>query len=158
VHTAAPRRTTTHHSKPAPAGPTSWGALNAAIARIPTYHQGDARWVVKNTGWWGTAMWDRGLIYISPTVPEDKLYDVAVHEWSHLLTVRDYGGDVNLAISATTRFFGGTGLNGAEDAADCMAILQGAKWTHYTTCASSEWRAGAQQLIEGHPLPSLSAR
>src|SRR5436305_14411827 len=82
---AAARRTTSHRAtSPAlmPDGPTSWGALNAAIARIPTYHSGDARWVIKNTGWWGTADWQNGLIYISPPVPDSKLYDLAVPEWS----------------------------------------------------------------------------
>jgi hypothetical protein len=156
--TASVRRRTTHHvSTPTPSGPTSWGALNAAIARIPTYHAGDARWVVKNTGWWGTAIWESGLIYISPTVPESKLYDVAVHEWSHILTVRDYGGNVAAAVAATTAYYGGSDLYGAEYAADCMAILQGADWTNYTSCTSSRWRAGAQQLIEGHRLPGVSA-
>jgi hypothetical protein len=152
-HVAAPRATP-HY----PSGPTSWGALNASIARIPTYHPGQAQWVVKDTGWWGTADWNTGVIYISPSVPESKLYDVAVHEWSHILTVIDYGGDATLAIAATTAYYGGAGLNGAEDAADCMAILQGADWTHYTSCPSSKWRAGAQQLIDGHRLPVVAVK
>ncbi|MFL6238438.1 MAG: hypothetical protein ACJ735_02940 [Actinomycetes bacterium] len=153
AHRAAKRiaRPATIH---APSGPTSWPALNVAIARIPTYRSGEAEWVVKNTGWWGTADWGLGVIYISPTVPVSKLYDVAVHEWSHLLTVRDYGGNVQLATQATAAYFGGTGLNGAEDAADCMAIVQGADWTHYTRCASSHWRDGARLLVEGRTLPA----
>jgi hypothetical protein len=148
------RHPSTHHY---PSGPTSWGALNAAIARIPTYHAGDARWVIKNTGWWGTAIWESDLIYISPTVPEKRLYDVAVHEWSHLLTVHAYGGSVALAVAATTAYYGGTGLYGAEYAADCMAILQGAQWTNYTPCTSARWRAGARDLIDGRQLPGVTA-
>jgi hypothetical protein len=156
---ASLRHTSTHTATHQyPSGPTSWGALNAAIARIPTYHAGDARWVIKNTGWWGTAIWESDVIYISPTVPENRLYDVAVHEWSHLLTVHAYGGSVALAVAATTAYFGGTGLYGAEYAADCMAILQGADWTNYTPCTSARWRAGARDLIDGRQLPGVTAR
>jgi len=89
-------------------------------------------------------------------VPASKLYDVAVHEWSHILTVRDYGGNVQLATTATTAYYGGAGLNGAEDAADCMAILQGAGWTGYTSCSSPRWRAGARQLLAGRRLANVS--
>jgi hypothetical protein len=133
-------------------GPTSWSALNAAIARIPSYRPGAARWVVQNTGWWATADWGRGVIYISPTTPQRKLYDVVVHEWSHILQVRVYGGSVNATEKATRDYFGGSGLNGAEYAADCMAILQGAHWTHYTSCSNAHWRAGARRLLAGHRL------
>ena len=160
---AKPRvRQATHHtsSHSAPSGPTSWGALNAAIARIPTYHSGGAHWVVKDTGWWGTADWDASIIYISPATPESKLYDVAVHEWSHILSVRDYGGDVVRAVNAMQLYFSGkisaTDLMPAEDAADCMAIVQGADWTDYTSCSSSRWRAGARALVAGHKLPGIS--
>jgi hypothetical protein len=144
-----------HHAKKAksyPAGPTSWGPLNAAIARIPSYQPGAVRWVVKNTGWWATADWYENVIYISPTTSESKLYDVVVHEWSHILSVRTYGGNVEAAIAAMKLFFGGPGLEGSERAADCMAKLQGAKFTHYTSCSSPVWRTGARLLIAGHRL------
>jgi hypothetical protein len=133
---------------PAPAGPTSWAALNRAIARIPTYHGTGARWVVySDDGYWGTADWQRRAIYIGPQVPEKRLYDVAVHEWSHLLSAAAYGGDTNALVAATAKWFGGSGLTGAERAADCMALLQGATWTHYTRCADARWRAGADRLL-----------
>jgi hypothetical protein len=135
------------------AGPTSWSALNAAIARIPTYHPGDARWVVSNKyDFWGTADWYHDVLYVDPSVPVARLYDVAVHEWSHELSVQDYDGDVAKAKHAMNRVFGGLGLVGAERAADCMAILQGAQWTHYTTCRSIRWRAAARHLAHGHRL------
>jgi hypothetical protein len=153
---------TAHHATPSsgPTGPTSWRALNAAIARIPTYVPGAAHWVVKDTGWWGTADWDTGVIYVSPSVPENKLYDVAVHEWSHILSVRDYGGDVVKAVTAMQLYFSGkvstTDVMPAEMAADCMAIAQGATWTDYTSCSSSRWQAGARALVAGHQLPGIS--
>lgn len=152
AHTA-PRRTTA--TAPVKAAPQqSFGAaLAAAVARIPTYTPGAARWVVSSKyDFWGTADWYHDVLYVSPDVPRDKLYDVAVHEWSHELSVLDYGGDVSTATKAMNAWFGGSGLVGAERAADCMAILQGATWTHYTTCTNSEWRRGAAKLVAGKQL------
>lgn len=149
-HAAAPR--IVRHRR-AVAAPTTWPALNAAIARIPSYAEGTARWVVSSRyGHWGTADWYHGVIYVAPSVPAGYLYDVAVHEWSHELSVRDYGGDVDAAVRAMDTFFGGSGLVGAERAADCMAILQGATWTDYTSCRDRRWRAGAGRLLHGGRL------
>ncbi|HET7529393.1 MAG TPA: hypothetical protein VFJ98_00375 [Mycobacteriales bacterium] len=134
-------------------GPTGWAQLDAAIARIPSYRAGTARWVVSTKyDFWGTADWYHDVLYVDPGVPADKLYDVAVHEWSHELSVLDYGGDVLAATRAMNLAFGGHGLTGAERAADCMAILQGATWTHYTTCTAPAWRAAAARLVAGHRL------
>jgi hypothetical protein len=129
-------------------------ALDLAIARIPTYRPGAARWVVSREygQWWGTANWYTDTIYVSPDTPRARLYDVVVHEWSHELSVLDYGADVDLATAAMNAWFGGTGLVGAERAADCMAIEQGATWTHYTTCDNAHWRAGARTLLSGERL------
>jgi hypothetical protein len=171
--TAAPRRSprpprpvATHASTPVAhatvvrhrtsayvSGPTHWSALNAAIVRIPTYRPGAARWVVSSKyDFWGTADWYHDVLYVAPGVPVDKLYDVAVHEWSHELSVLDYRGDVAAATRAMNAAFGGSGLTGPERAADCMAILQGAGWTHYTTCTDATWRAAAARLVAGKPL------
>ena len=123
------------------------------VARIPTYHSGAARWVVSRAyDFWGTADWYHDVLYVSPDVPRNRLYDVAVHEWSHELSVLDYSGDVDAATTAMNAWFGGSDLTGAERAADCMAILQGATWTHYTTCTDPHWRAGAKLLVSGQPL------
>jgi len=128
-------------------------ALNRAVAHIPTYREGTVRWVVSRAyAFWGTADWYHGVLYVSPDVPRSKLYDVAVHEWSHELSVLDYAGDVAAATRAMNTWFGGSGLVGAERAADCMSILQGATWTHYTTCTNTHWRAGARLLVSGQPL------
>jgi hypothetical protein len=130
-------------------------ALMRAVARIPTYHSGAARWVVSRAyDFWGTADWYHDVLYVSPDVPRSKLYDVAVHEWSHELSVLAYDGDVHAATSAMNAWFGGSGLTGPERAADCMALLQGATWTHYTTCTNRVWRQGAQALVSGKRLPA----
>lgn len=134
-------------------GPTDWLALNAAIARIPTYDGSSVSWVVSTRySFWGTADWYNAVLYVNPDVPRDRLYDVVVHEWSHELSVRDYDGDVRRAKRAMNRFFGGDHLVGAERAADCMAILQGAVWTHYTQCRDRHWRHGARRLVNGRRL------
>lgn len=151
-----PQHTSSHRvaiARVAPSGPTGWAQLDSAIARIPSYRAHSARWVVSSRyGHWGTADWYHDTLYIAPTVPSAYLYDVAVHEWSHELSVLDYNGNVSAAVAAMNRYFGAAGLIGAERAADCMAILQGATWTHYTTCASSHWRAGAAALLRRHQL------
>jgi hypothetical protein len=152
VHLSVHRPAVRHASPHYPSGPTSWGVLNAAIARIPTYHPGAATWVIKDTGYWGTSDWYHDIIYISPTVPDDRVFDVAVHEWSHLLSIDDYGGNVNAAIVAMDAWYGADGMMGAEYAADCMAIEQGADWTNYTSCTSTHWRQGAQLLVAGKQL------
>jgi hypothetical protein len=144
---------TSHRTVRVATGPTGWAQLDSAIARIPTYHAHAARWVVSSRyGHWGTADWYHDTLYIEPSVPSAYLYDVAVHEWSHELSVLDYNGNVAAAVAAMNHYFGGTGLVGAERAADCMAILQGATWTHYTTCADRVWRAGAAVLLKGKEL------
>ena len=155
----SPRKVATPTPRPTRAapvdvsGPTHWSALNAAIARIPTYRSGAAHWVVSSKyDFWGTADWYHDVLYVDPSVPVDKLYDVAVHEWSHELSVLDYGGDVVAATRAMNVAFGGAGLTGPERAADCMSILQGAGWTHYTTCTNPAWRAAAARLVAGKRL------
>jgi hypothetical protein len=142
------------HAQATRTGPTAWPALNTAIAHIPSYETGKVQWVVSNAyDFWGTADWYNNVLYVAPGVPNDRLYDVAVHEWSHELSVLDYDGHVAKAKHAMNRFFGGSGLTGAERAADCMALVQGAAWTHYTTCRKLKWRHGARRLVHGHRLP-----
>jgi len=91
-------------------------------------------------------------VYVSPAVPADRIDDVVVHEWSHLVSVRDYGFDVPQATAAMNSYFGGSGLVGAERAADCMALRLGAAWTHYSSSDDAHWRAGADRLLQGQAL------
>lgn len=133
---------------------SSWSVVFASsVERIPGYRSGTVSWqVTDHYGSWGTADWYRGIVYISPRVPLARLYDVSVHEWSHLLSVAAYGGDVDAAVAAMNSWFGGSGLVGAERAADCMALALGARWTHYTSCDDARWRAGAARLMKGERL------
>lgn len=132
---------------------TTQADLTAAVSRLRGYQSGSARWVLSSRyGKWGTADWYNNVVYISPSVPLRLLRSVVIHEWDHLLSVRPYGGDVAAAVAAMNSVFGGTGLVGAERAADCMARLSGATWTHYTSCTDEAWRAGARLLLEGRQL------
>jgi hypothetical protein len=139
------------HVRPAPAT-TPRQRLDAALARVPGAGAGITWVLTANDGHWGTTDWYRNVVYVSPLVPADRLFDVVVHEWGHVVSVRAYGGDVDLAVRQMTRYFGGAGLLGAERAADCIARLSGAGWTHYTNCTNAGWRAGARRLLAGQRL------
>jgi hypothetical protein len=150
VHHAAPRRTrvVTATRRVSP-----YDRMMTAVARIPGYRTGDATWVISTAyGHWGLADMGRGIVYISPTVPSDRMYDVVAHEWSHVLSVRPYDGDAMAALRAMNSYFGGSDLVGAERAADCMARLLGATWTHYTPCSDAHWRDGARRLLARQQL------
>jgi len=150
TRTAARKRTVAPRTVTArPASLTGKALMLAAVARIPGYPSGGAVWVMTSEyGSWGVADWKRGIVYISPSVPASRMYDVVAHEWSHLLSVRPYASTTE-AKAAMNRFFGGSGLTGAERAADCMALQLGATWTHYSTCSSATWQAAAARLIAG---------
>lgn len=145
--------------KPAPrppsatAGPTGWGALNGAISRIPGYRSSGITWTVTSRyGHYGTTDLATSDIYISPNVPVSLLDSVVRHEYAHVVTVRVYGGQWRVAKSALNAAFGGSGMTGAERAADCMARLMGASWTNYTSCSSSSWRRNAELLLAGRRI------
>ena len=126
--------------------------MKRAIDRIPGYRDGDAVFILEaHQDHWGLAEL-HGTIYISARVPANRMYDVVSHEWSHVLSVRAYGGDVDAALAAMNHYFGGSGLTGAERAADCMARELGATWTHYTSCSKASWRAGARRLLARQQL------
>jgi hypothetical protein len=134
-------------------GPTAWSALNAAISRIPGYRQGGIRWSVTGRyGHYGTTDLATSAIYISPNVPLSLLDSVVRHEYAHVVSVRAYGGQWQTAKSALNRAYGGSGMTGAERAADCMARAMGATWLNYTACTSSSWQAMAQRLLSGRPV------
>jgi hypothetical protein len=135
-----------------PAAPRPSGSLAVAVSRIPGYsaHR-PAHWVLTSRyGHWGATDLGANTIYISPSVPASKLDSVVRHEWSHILTIRAYGG-VRAALAGTNRAFGGSGMLGAERAADCMARELGATWTSYTSCTSGAWRAAAARILAGRP-------
>ena len=124
-----------------------------AVARIPGYRSGEAVWIVKSgLGSWGLSAMGGGTVWISTTVPSNRMYDVVSHEWSHILSVKNYDNHTSVALDAMNAYFGGSGLTGAERAADCMAILLGATWTNYTSCTNTHWRDGARRLLNRQRL------
>jgi hypothetical protein len=128
--------------------------LNQAISRIPNYRPGVATWTVTaRFGHWGTTDLGNGRVYISPTVPASRLYSVVAHEYGHALASKNWGWNWRAADAAMNRWFGGGALSARERAADCMARVQGATWTHYTICTSTRWRQGARTLLAGRRLP-----
>jgi hypothetical protein len=134
-------------------GPTDWAALNAAIARIPGYRQGTIQWsVTSRYGHYGTTDLATSHIYIAPYVDTSLLDSVARHEYAHVLSVRAYGGDWRAAKSAMNTAFGGSGMTGAERAADCMAKAMGATWLHHTSCSSTSWQELASRLLSGRAV------
>ncbi len=138
---------------PAPKPVTKQEQMNQAVARIPGGADPKVVWVLSDAyGSWGTADWYNDIVYISPKVPENRMYDVVIHEYNHLRSVVPYGGNVDDAVKAMNAYFGGSGLMGAERAADCMARLQGATWTSYTPCTDARWRDGARKLVRGQRL------
>jgi hypothetical protein len=157
VQKSVAKKPVARKSDPRPASGSSrsgGSALQRAIARIPGYsaHR-PAHWVsTSRYGHYGATDLASNNIYISPSVPSSKLDSVVRHEWSHILSVRAYGGSYSAMMSATNRVFGGSGMTGAERAADCMAIQLGASWTHYTSCSNSQWRAAATKLLSGRRL------
>jgi hypothetical protein len=150
-----PSRTTgSRQSSDTPTEPayTSWPALNAAIAQIPNYQPDTARWIVQDKGAWGATDLDHGIIYIAPRAPLSKLFSIVVHEYSHALVGRIYGG-MAAAQTAADFSFGQQGEYGLEIEADCMAIQQGATWTDYTSCADRRWQTIAAGILRGQ-LPA----
>jgi hypothetical protein len=129
-------------------------SLQQAISRIPGYgaHR-PANWIsTSRYGHYGATDLATNNIYVNPGVPSSVLDAVVRHEWSHILSVRAYGGSYPAMMAAANRAFGGSGMTGAERAADCMAIQLGASWTHYTSCSNSQWRAAAARLLSGRRL------
>ena len=143
---ATKRPTSSAVSKPSP--------LNAAIARIPNYSPGMVRrWTYSDRyGHYGVTNLGTREITISPRVPPRLMYSVVVHEYSHALVVSGYRGDWAAADADLSRYFGSPAGRAREQAADCMALLQGATWTNYTSCTDANWRQAARTLLAGHRL------
>lgn len=145
-------------SRPAPrathrAALTPQQLLDRAVAALPDFHPGDAVFQLKpGLGSWGLTNMGAGIVYVSPTVPADKMYSVVAHEWGHVLSAKPYKPDVMAGVNAMDAWFGGSGMAGAERAADCIARLLGATWTNYTPCTDAHWRDGARKLLAGQPL------
>lgn len=160
--TARPRATSTARPKPtvqtssaaAPAGVAGVpAALRYAVGRIPSYRPGVvSTWVWSDRyGHYGATNLATREVTISPRVPAGLLYSVVVHEYSHALAIWVYGSSAG-ADAAFVRTFGGSAGTARELAADCMAIVQGATWTNYTSCGNTAWRQAARVLVSGRRL------
>ena len=124
------------------------------VARIPLYQPGLARWVVKpGLRNYGLTNRQTSTVYLSPRIPRRLLYSVIVHEWGHVISTHAYGS-IRASNEAFMRWFGGSAAIANERAADCIARLLGARWTHYTACANDHWHLGARYLAVGWQLPS----
>jgi hypothetical protein len=128
-------------------------ALRYAVGRIPAYRPGVvSAWVWSDRyGHYGATNLATREVTISPRVPAGLLYSVVVHEYSHALAIWVYGSSASADV-ALMRTFGGSAGTARERAADCMAIVQGATWTNYTSCGSSAWRQAARVLVSGRRL------
>jgi hypothetical protein len=128
-------------------------ALRYVVARIPAYRPGVvSAWVWSDRyGHYGATNLATREVTISPRVPAGLLYSVVVHEYSHALAIWVYGSSASADV-ALMRTFGGSAGTARELAADCMAIVQGATWTNYTSCGSSAWRQAARVLVSGRRL------
>jgi hypothetical protein len=129
------------------------------VARLPFYRPGIARWVVSpGLSSYGLTNMETNTVYLSPRIPRRLLYAVVAHEWGHVISTHGYGGDLVAADGAMLRWFGGGSMSRAvELAADCIARVLGARWTHYTSCNDSHWRYGARYLMAGWKLPETQA-
>jgi hypothetical protein len=125
------------------------------VARLPFYRPGVARWVVRpGLGNYGLTDRTTRTVYLSPRIPRPLLYSVIAHEWGHVISTYGYDGDLRTADAAVMRWFGSSSATRAiELAADCVARVLGATWTHYTSCNDSHWRYGARYLMTGWKLP-----
>ncbi|SDI76910.1 hypothetical protein SAMN05444157_0070 [Frankineae bacterium MT45] len=132
--------------KPAVPAYTSWPALNAAIARIPNLHPQWVHFIVADKGAWGATNLSTGTVYIAPRAPVADLYSIVVHEYAHVIQGRLYGNMAG-AIAGLRPQFGNAGERTIEYAADCVARLEGATWTDYTSCTNPAWRRAAQALL-----------
>jgi hypothetical protein len=129
--------------------------LERQVARIPLYQPGIARWeVVPDLAVYGVTRLRTRTVYLSPRIPRTLLYSVVAHEWGHVISTYAYGGDLRVSQQAFKAWFGGGSMSTAtERAADCIAVLLGATWTHYTACRDEHRRLGALYLANGMQLP-----
>lgn len=100
-----------------------------------------ANWTLKDTGAWGRTEVPGNTIWIAPRTPCDKVYSVAVHEWTHHMQGVVYG-DYRAAKRAMARY------GGLEIVADCGALLLGATWINYG-CPGGASKAAAAAILRG---------
>lgn len=101
----------------------------------------DIDWIVLDTGAWGRAEVPGDRVWIAPRTPCDKVYSVAVHEWTHHMQGVVYG-DWNVVLRELAPY------GGPEVVADCGALQLGATWIKYG-CSAQESRDAAAAILRG---------
>ncbi|GAA5129829.1 hypothetical protein [Haloechinothrix salitolerans] len=108
-----------------------------------------ANWIILDTGAWGRAEVPGNRIWIAPRTPCDKVYSVAVHEWTHHMqghVYRDWA-EVERELAP---------YGGPEMVADCGALLLGATWIKYG-CPGQFSTDAAAAILRGE-RPRLRSR
>lgn len=133
-----PQKTPSRHTDRRPATPTTAAPAPSTLpppkpakARcdwMENFEHGTAGrpadWIIADTGAWGRAEVPGDRIWIAPRTPCDKVYSVAVHEWTHHMqghVYRDWD-EVERELAP---------YGGPEMVADCGALLLGATWIKY---------------------------
>lgn len=132
---AAPAQSSRDKTRRLEPGRCEWQANLARAAAGRT-----ADWIVLDTGAWGRAEVPGTRIWIAPRTPCDKVYSVAVHEWTHHMqgvVYGDWGGVVRELAP----------YGGPEIVADCGALILGATWIRYGCPGGSSHSAAAAILL-----------
>ncbi len=114
---------------------------------IPQVDPGNtAHWVLQRNGGWGAS--DGHTIYLDPDMPAENRFSVMVHEYSHVLQVRQYGS-LAASAAALSAVIGDdpSSITANESTADCMALMQGATWIGYG--CDDALRPAATALLAG---------
>lgn len=129
------------HQRPKSTGGCDWhGNLEQATAGRPI------DWIILDTGAWGRAEVPGTRIWIAPRTPCDKVYSVAVHEWTHHMQGVVYG-DWGVVMRELAPY------GGPEVVADCGALLLAATWIKYG-CTSQESSEAAAAILQGLRPPA----
>ncbi|MPY80291.1 MAG: hypothetical protein GEV04_17890 [Actinophytocola sp.] len=108
-----------------------------------------ADWIILDTGAWGRAEVPGDRIWIAPRTPCDKVYSVAVHEWTHHMQGRVYRDWAEVERELAP-------YGGPEMVADCGALLLGATWIKYG-CPGQVTTDAAAAILRGE-RPRLRSR
>lgn len=100
-----------------------------------------ADWIIMDTGAWGRAEVPGERIWIAPRTPCDKVYSVAVHEWTHHMQGVVYG-DWGVVLRELAPY------GGPEIVADCGALILGATWIKYG-CPGGQSSEAAAAILRG---------
>ena len=109
--------------------------MTAIANSIDPHHTISWRWTPLPTGTLGLALpWD-GQVNIASGQTVQNLHDVMIHEWSHVLQYRAFGGNWWGAVQAFNALLGHpadrSSYSGIEHGADCIAQALGASYLGY---------------------------